>query len=83
MHKTKNRDDTVKETRGKGPIAGRLLRFAKTAPPEPSGAIPRKRLFHVVDRCRKRPVVWITGPAGIAVIVLSRAEPPAPRAAGF
>lgn len=48
----------------KGPSTERRLRFAKITPPDPLGAIPRKRLFRIIDRCRKKPVVWITGPAG-------------------
>jgi ATP/maltotriose-dependent transcriptional regulator MalT/DNA-binding SARP family transcriptional activator len=64
MNKTENKENIVKTGRGKGPMSERYLPFAKITPPEPSGAIPRKRLFHLIDRCRKRPIVWITGPAG-------------------
>jgi hypothetical protein len=40
------------------------LRIAKITAPDVSGVALRKRLFLLLDRCRKKPVVWITGPAG-------------------
>jgi ATP/maltotriose-dependent transcriptional regulator MalT len=37
---------------------------AKLTRPALGGVIPRPRLFALLDRARRRPVVWITGPAG-------------------
>jgi LuxR family maltose regulon positive regulatory protein len=38
--------------------------IAKIARPVFGGTYPRKRLFRSLDRARKRPIVWISGPAG-------------------
>jgi LuxR family maltose regulon positive regulatory protein len=38
--------------------------IAKITRPIPTGTLPRKRLFDHLDDCMKRPVVWISGPAG-------------------
>jgi hypothetical protein len=37
---------------------------AKTTRPNPAGILPRPRLFRLLDRARRRPVVWVTGPPG-------------------
>ena len=37
---------------------------AKITRPIPSRFFVRKRLFRLLDRCRKYPVIWINGPAG-------------------
>ncbi len=36
----------------------------KITRPNPSGVLSRKRLFQLIDRGRKKSVVWISGPAG-------------------
>jgi ATP/maltotriose-dependent transcriptional regulator MalT len=38
--------------------------FAKTIPPRPSKVILRKRLFRLIESGRKRPVIWVSSPAG-------------------
>jgi LuxR family maltose regulon positive regulatory protein len=38
--------------------------IAKITRPIPTGTLPRKRLFDHLDDCMKRPVVWVSGPAG-------------------
>src|SRR5512134_1945714 len=38
--------------------------IAKINRPVLSGYYPRKRLFRLLDECRKRPVVWVSGPPG-------------------
>ena len=38
--------------------------IAKITPPKTSGVFPRKRLFRLLDECRKSPVVWVSAPAG-------------------
>ena len=37
---------------------------AKVVRPPCSGALPRGRLFRLLDRARRRPVVWVAGPPG-------------------
>jgi LuxR family maltose regulon positive regulatory protein len=37
---------------------------AKLSPPRPAAAVPRHRLFRALDRARRRPLVWVTGPPG-------------------
>jgi LuxR family maltose regulon positive regulatory protein len=39
-------------------------RLAKLTPPRLHGAVPRERLFRVLDAKREFPVVWVTGPPG-------------------
>lgn len=36
---------------------------AKISRPRPTGVLPRKRLFRMLDRATRRPVVWISAPA--------------------
>ena len=36
----------------------------KITRPTLSGILPRKRLFHLLDETRRRPVTWISAPAG-------------------
>jgi LuxR family maltose regulon positive regulatory protein len=38
--------------------------FAKVTRPIPAGVYPRKRLFDLLDRKRKYPVIWVSGPPG-------------------
>jgi LuxR family maltose regulon positive regulatory protein len=38
--------------------------IAKVSRPTPSGYYPRHRLYRLLDKSRKAPVVWITGPPG-------------------
>lgn len=44
--------------------------LAKIIPPSYSRVFPRKRLFTHLDHGRKRPVVWVAGPAGSGKTVL-------------
>ena len=45
--------------------------LAKISPPAFSGTFPRKRLFRALDKARKRPAVWISGPAGCGKTTLA------------
>ena len=45
--------------------------ISKIAFPVFGGTFPRKRLFRVLDRARKRPIVWISGPAGCGKTTLA------------
>jgi len=45
--------------------------IAKISLPLFSGMFPRKRLFRALDRARKRPTVWISGPAGCGKTTLA------------
>ena len=38
--------------------------LAKTTRPRVSGIFPRTRLFRLLDRGRRRPIIWISGPPG-------------------
>ena len=38
--------------------------IAKVTPPVSSGYYPRQRLYRLLDKSRKAPVLWITGPPG-------------------
>jgi ATP/maltotriose-dependent transcriptional regulator MalT/two-component SAPR family response regulator len=38
--------------------------IAKVTRPIPTGVYPRKRLFNLLDRKRKYPVIWVSGPPG-------------------
>jgi len=38
--------------------------IAKVTHPIPTGVYPRKRLFDLLDRKRKHPVIWVSGPPG-------------------
>jgi len=38
--------------------------IAKVTPPVSSGYYPRQRLYRLLDKARKAPVLWITGPPG-------------------
>jgi DNA-binding SARP family transcriptional activator len=38
--------------------------IAKVTRPIPTGVYPRKRLFDLLDRKRKYPVIWVSGPPG-------------------
>jgi len=41
-----------------------LISLAKTTRPDLPGIVPRERLFQSLDRSSKRPIVWISAPAG-------------------
>jgi two-component SAPR family response regulator len=45
--------------------------IAKIALPVFSGTFPRERLFRTLDRAGKRPIVWISGPAGCGKTTLA------------
>jgi len=45
--------------------------ISKISFPVFGGTFPRKRLFRVLDRARKRPIVWISGPAGCGKTTLA------------
>jgi LuxR family maltose regulon positive regulatory protein len=45
-------------------MAGKTASIAKITRPVLAGSYPRKRLFRLIDRARKRKVVWIAGPPG-------------------
>lgn len=40
------------------------LASSKTAEPRLSAVLPRRRLFGAIDKARRCPLVWVTGPAG-------------------
>jgi LuxR family transcriptional regulator, maltose regulon positive regulatory protein len=40
------------------------ISLGKTTRPTLAGVLPRDRLFKLLDRVRKSPVIWITGPPG-------------------
>jgi DNA-binding SARP family transcriptional activator len=40
------------------------LASSKTAEPRLSAVLPRSRLFGAIDKARRCPLVWVTGPAG-------------------
>jgi len=40
------------------------ISLAKITRPILAGIFPRERLFRIIDRCRKRPIIWISGPPG-------------------
>jgi len=42
----------------------RAISLGKTTRPTLAGFLPRDRLFRLLDRARKSPVVWVTGPPG-------------------
>ncbi len=42
----------------------RKTTLAKISRPNARGIVPRKRLFRLLDTKRKRPILWVTGPAG-------------------
>lgn len=42
----------------------KTISLGKTTRPTLAGVLPRDRLFKLLDRARKSPVVWITGPPG-------------------
>ena len=45
-------------------MTGEHASIAKITRPSAAGIFARKRLFRLLDTCRKYPVIWITGPAG-------------------
>ncbi len=45
-------------------MAGKTASIAKITRPVLAGHYSRKRLFRLIDRARKRPVLWICGPPG-------------------
>ena len=44
--------------------------IAKVTCPISTGYFPRHRLYRLLDRARKAPVIWITGPPGCGKTVL-------------
>ena len=48
----------------RGKMAGKTASIAKITRPVLAGHYSRKRLFRLIDRARKRPVLWICGPPG-------------------
>src|SRR4030065_798662 len=47
-----------------GDSEGSAPPIAKVPPPVSSGYYPRQRLYRLLDKARKAPVLWITGPPG-------------------
>src|SRR3990172_13313549 len=47
-----------------GNITNALSTISKITCPVLTECYPRKRLFHLLDRCRKRPILWVSGPPG-------------------
>jgi len=45
-------------------MKGKLVPLAKISRPLLPGSYPRKRLFRVLDRARRKPILWISGPPG-------------------
>ena len=45
--------------------------IAKITCPISAGSLPRKRLFDHLDECMRRPVVWVSGPAGCGKTTLT------------
>jgi DNA-binding SARP family transcriptional activator len=41
-----------------------IIKMAKVTNPTLLNVLPRRRLFNLLDRMRRRPVIWIAGPAG-------------------
>jgi LuxR family transcriptional regulator, maltose regulon positive regulatory protein len=48
-----------------GPALGKFTR------PQPVGALPRPRLFSILDQARRRPAVWMVGPPGAGKTTLA------------
>src|SRR5262245_5571549 len=44
--------------------AGHPPRLAKLTRPQLSGAVPRPRLFKILDEATTKPLIWIYGPPG-------------------
>lgn len=51
-------------------MEARTAPFAKITQPKFSGVFQRKRLFTLLDRSRRQPVVWIAGPPGAGKTIL-------------
>jgi len=45
-------------------MAGKTASITKITRPVLAGSYPRKRLFRLIDRARKRRVLWVSGPPG-------------------
>ncbi len=45
--------------------------MVKLGRPRAGGAVPRERLFTLLDRARERPIVWLSGPAGAGKTTLA------------
>lgn len=54
----------------------------KLSPPEPSPVLARPRLFTLLDEARSCPVIWVVGPPGSHVLLISRYLPPRHAAVG-
>lgn len=66
-------------------MAMKRLQFAKLTRPRLHNAVPRERLFHLLDKKREHPVVWVTGPpgAGKTTLVASYLEATSASAAWY
>lgn len=51
-------------------MKARTAPFAKITPPRFTKVFLRKRLFSLLDRSRKQPVVWVSGPPGAGKTIL-------------
>ena len=45
-------------------MKGNSASLAKTTRPRLAEVMPRERLFSLLDRGRRSPVIWVTGPPG-------------------
>src|SRR5215831_14863872 len=51
-------------------MAKHSIRFAKLTRPKLFAALPRERLFDLLDERRRHPVVWVCGPPGVGKTTL-------------
>jgi ATP/maltotriose-dependent transcriptional regulator MalT len=47
------------------------ISLGKTTRPTLAGVLPRDRLFHLLDRARERPAIWMAGPPGAGKTTLA------------
>lgn len=76
MRVRRMKPDAAFAHKNKKPGPGRQRRdiygpIAKIAPPRLPPAVPRTRLFKLLDRACRRPMVWISAPAGAGKTTLA------------